>query len=154
MDISALKRDSKSIEAGKWVEGIPGLENARLCVRGFSSEIVVTRRAAKERIVSKKGRNADGSLKPTIARRVLGEVLHEVVLLDWDGFTHEGKPVPYDVELAKEWCTNPDFEHFADAVTWAALSVDRGITDLVEDVGGNSKRSSSGSTSGATEQKN
>lgn len=152
MDISALKRDAKEVAAGRWIGDIPGMENARLRVRGLSSEIVVTRQAAKERKISKKGRNADGTLKPSVARQVLGEVLHEVVLLEWDGFSDGGQPVPYDPDLAAKWCTDPDYEIFADAVVYAARIVDRGMIETAEEVAGNSKRSSSGSSSKASEQ--
>ncbi|PWJ81479.1 hypothetical protein C7441_11010 [Pseudaminobacter salicylatoxidans] len=153
MDISALKRDAKAVAAGQWIGDLPGMEDARLCVRGLSSPSVVVMRSAKERKVSKKGRNADGSLKPDIARKILGEVLFEGVLIDWDGLTSEGKPLPYDKALAEQWCTDPDYEAFADAVVYAAGIVDRGIADTTEDVAGNSKRSSAGNSSGASAPK-
>ncbi|TKT79970.1 hypothetical protein [Aquamicrobium sp. LC103] len=142
MDISALKRDSKAAEAGEWVSDIPGLEDARLRVRGLASPTVVALRSRKERKVSREGRERDGSLKPEVAMRILGEVLHEAVLLEWDGFTDGGNPLPYDADLAKEWLTNPDYMAFADAVTWAASVVDKGRADYQADAEGNSKRSS------------
>lgn len=149
MDISALKRDSKAVAAGQWVDDIPGMEDARLCVRGLSSPSVVVMRSAKERKVSKKGRNADGSLKPDIARAILGEVLFEGVLIDWDGFKDGDKAISYDKDIAKKWCTDPDYESFADAVVYAAGIVDRGIAETEEEVTGPLKPSSSGNSSGA-----
>lgn len=154
MDISGFKRDAKAVAAGQWIGDLPGMEDARLCVRGLSSPSVVVLRSAKERKVSKKGRNADGSLKPEIARAILGEVLFEGVLIDWDGFSEDGKSVPYDKALAEKWCTDPDYEPFADAVVYAAGIVDRGIAETTEDVAGNSKRSSSGNSSGASAPSN
>lgn len=150
MDVSALKRDSTQVEAGRWVGDIPGLENARLRVRGLNSPTVVALRSRKERLVSRKGRQADRSLKPEVAMRIFGEVLHEAVLLEWDGFTMDGKPLPFDPDLAKAWLENPDYMPFADAVTYAARIADDTASEDQEDLEKNSKRSSSGKSSGAT----
>lgn len=149
MDISALKRDAAAAEAGRWVDDIPGLEDARLRVRGLNSTGVVALRSRKERAVSKNGRNRDGTLKPDVAMRILGEVLHEAVLLEWDRLTDNGKPLPFDSDLAKEWLSNPDYVSFADAVTYAAQVVDRGTADQAEDFAKNSQRLSGGKSSGA-----
>lgn len=144
MDISALKRDSAKVEAGEWVSDIPGMEDVRLRVRGLSSPTVVALRSRKERKVSRDGRERDGSLKADIALRILGEVLHEGVLLDWDGFTKNKQPLPYDAKQAEEWLTNPDYVAFADAVVYAAQIVDKGRAGEVEDMGNGSKKSSRG----------
>jgi hypothetical protein len=153
MEISALKRNSAQVEAGRWIGDIPGLENARLRVRGLNSPTVVALRSRKERLVSRKGRQADGSLKPDVAMRIFGEVLHEGVLLEWDGFTMDGKPLPFDPDLAKTWLSDPDYMPFADAVTYAAKIADNTSSEDQEDLEKNSKRSSSGKSSGATEPK-
>lgn len=143
MKISALKRDSAKVEAGEWVSEIPGMEDVRLRVRGLSSPTVVALRSRKERKVSRDGRERDGTLKADIALRILGEVLHEGVLLDWDGVTDDDdKPYPFDAELAKEWLINPDYVAFADAVVYAAQVVDKGRAGETEDMGNGSKKSS------------
>lgn len=151
MDISSFKRDSKAIQAGQWVENIDGFEDARFRVRGLSSPVVSTLLSAKERKVSKKGRLKDGTIKPEIRRQIFGEVLHEAVLIDWDGLTDGGQVVPYSKELAEKWCTDPDYEPFADAVTYAARIIDAAIEETVDEAGKNSLRSSSGKSSGASE---
>lgn len=151
MDISAFKRDAKVVSGGKWIGDLPGMEDARLRVRGLTSPEVVALRSRKERAISNKGRNRDRSLKPEVALRVFGEVLHEAVLLEWDGLKDGKTPVPYDPELAKEWCTNPDFSPFADAVAYAAQIVDGGMEDVADATVGNSKRSSAGSSSTASD---
>jgi hypothetical protein len=150
MDISALKRDSAKVEAGEWVSDIPGMEDVRLRVRGLSSPTVVAMRSRKERKVSRDGRERDGALKAGVAMGILGEVLHECVLLDWDGLTKAGQPLPYDPEQAKEWLTNPDFTPFADAVVWAANVVDKGRAGEAEDMGNGSKKSLRGASLATT----
>lgn len=157
MDVSALKRNSASVEAGQWVSDIPGMEDVRLRVRGLNSPTVVTLRARKERLVSKNGRERNGQLKADVALRIFGEVLLEAVLFDWDGFTEgEGdakKAIPYSKDLAKQWLSDPDFIAFNDAVTYAAQVVDRGGAEEQEEVEKNSQRPSTGKSSGAAAQK-
>ncbi len=137
MDINDLKRNSAAAAEGQWISDIPDLGDVRLRVRGLSSPKVIALRSRKERAVPRKERLRDGSLAPEAAILISGEVLHEAVLLDWDGITSGGKPVKYDPKLAAEWCTNPDFSDFANAVAWAALVVDRGKAEETGDLAGN-----------------
>lgn len=153
MDIQSLKRDSSAAQAGQWVDDIPGMGDLRLRVRGLTSPTVIALRSRKERRVPRDQRERDGQIKPAVATAIFGEVLHEAVLLEWDGLTDGGKPFPFDADLAKQWLTDPDYAYFADAVTWAAQIVDRGRGGDQEYLEKNSKRSSSGKSSGATEQK-
>lgn len=144
MDIAALKRDSAVITSGQWIGDIPGMGDVRLLVRGLSSPLVVQTRGRMERKIPRDQRERDGSLKADVAVEVFGHVLHEVVLLDWDGLTDGGQPVKYDKALAKEWLTNPDFAFFADAVVYAAQIVDKGRVEDAETLKGNSKAPSAG----------
>ncbi|GGB00597.1 hypothetical protein GCM10011491_30980 [Brucella endophytica] len=144
MEIQSLKRDSAAANAGQWVDDIPGMGDMRLRVRGLSSSTVIALRSRKERKVPRDQRERDGSIKPAVALVIFGEVLHEAVLLEWDGLTNGGVALPYDAELAKEWLTNPDFAPFADAVTYAAQIVDRGTSQAQGELEKNSKRSPAG----------
>lgn len=152
MEIGALKRDAASVEDGMWVDEIPGFGDGRLRVRGLTSMIVITARNRKERKVQRKDKYPDGTIKEEVKRRIMCELLHEVVLLEWDCFTHNGKPVPYDAELAKTWCMDRESEPFADGVTWAASFVDNLTKDEKEALAKNFKRPSDGSSSGAPRQ--
>lgn len=144
MEISTLKRDSAAVTAGQWVGDIPGLGDVRLRVRGLSSPVVVAVRSRKERKVPRDQRERDGSLKPAVGLVVFGEVLHEAVLLEWDGLTDDGEPVPYSAEMAEQWLTDPDFAFFADAVVYAAQIVDKGQVDAKGELAGNSAAPSRG----------
>lgn len=132
MEIQSLKKDSAAIAEGQWVDGIPGMGELRLKVRGASANAVMEVRARKQRNAPSEDRAPDGSLTVKGALRIETEVLHEAVLLDWDGLTDGGKPVKFDTALAKEWLTNPDFRDFADAVVWASGVVSR-TTKAVKD---------------------
>lgn len=144
MEINSLKRDSAAVSAGQWVGDIPGLGDVWLRVRGLSSPVVVAVRSRKERVVPRDQRERDGSLKPEVGLVVFGEVLHEAVLLDWDGLTDGGEPVPYSAEIAKQWLTDPDLAFFADAVVYAAQIVDKGKITAQGALEGNSKAPSAG----------
>lgn len=129
MDIQSLKKDSAAIAEGQWIGEIPNMGDLRLRVRGASSPRVVAVRARKQRAVPRNERLRDGSLTVETTIRIETEVLHEAVLLDWDGLTDSGKPVKYDATLAETWLTNPDYRDFADAVVWASQVADRGVED-------------------------
>lgn len=146
MEISAIRRDAAAAAAGQWVNDIPGMGDLRLRVRGLSSPVVTALRDRKERKVPKNKRQRDGRLTPAASIEVISEVFHEVVLLDWDGLTDQGKVVPYDRELAKKWLSDPDFAQFTDAVAWAAGVVDRGTQDEAEDVGNDAPNTSPGNS--------
>lgn len=126
MDISALKRDRAKAAAGQWVDDIPGLGDARLRVRGLKSPAVIEAITRKERAVPRSKRERDGSIRSEDGVRILKDVLADIVLIDWQGFTDNGVAVPYDADTAKAWITNPDLEDFAEAVVWAAKVVDLG----------------------------
>lgn len=150
MKLSSLKRNAAAAEAGQWVDDIPGMDDVRLRVRGLNSATVVAVRSRKERKVPRDQRERDGQLKADVALRILGETLHEAVLLDWDGFTDDqGAAVQFDSERAKELLTDPDFMAFADAVVYAAQVVDKGQIDAKEEAG-NASRASSPARSKAT----
>lgn len=137
MDINSLILDQAAINDGTWVSDIPGMGDVRLKVRGMRADAVTELRARKTRALPKDQRGRDGAPNAAATKRILKEVLHEAVLLDWDGMADGGKPVPYDAARAKEWLTDPRFERFADAVVAAANYVDEGESGAIEDAAGN-----------------
>lgn len=137
MDIQSLKKDVAASTEGQWVSDIPEMGQLRLRVRGENSPKVAALRARKLRAVPKDKRGRDGMPIFEEVMRVTTEVLHEAVLLDWDGLTDGGKPVKFSPELAKQWITDPDFQDFADAVAWASKIVANGQADQVEEAAGN-----------------
>lgn len=144
MDIQTLRRNSAAAAEGRWVDDIPSMPGVRLRVRGASSLAAVNCRRKKERQVEKKDRERGGGFKPEVEQRIAREVLHEAVLLEWDGMTNGADPLPYDFDIAGQFLLNPDFDAFAGAVTWAAAAVDQDNSEAADDEAGNSKRQSSG----------
>lgn len=137
MEIKDIKKNFASISAGEWVSDIPDMGSLRLQVRGLSSPAVTALRSRKERAVERKERNRDNSLKMESAMRISAELLAEVVLIDWDGITDNGKVIPYDLKLATKWLTDLDYQDFANAVAWAAMLVDRGDNEKTVELAGN-----------------
>lgn len=141
MELNAIKRDVDAlalIDDGAWVSDIPELGGVRLKVRGLQSKVVASTYARKERAAPKEDRERDGkTLTRDASLRISREVLHEAILLDWDGFTDGGKPVKYSAQLAAGLCTDPQYKAFADGVAWAAGVVDAGNADKTEEIAGN-----------------
>lgn len=114
----------KAIEEGHWVEDIPNAPGLRLRVRGLSSRKVLGLHDLKIRKAPRTDKNADGSLKSEASLRITREVYAEAVLLEWDGITANGKPVPYSKEMAKKWLSDRSGDNFMRFVTYAANEVD------------------------------
>lgn len=137
MDIKNLKREVKALDEGRWIDQIPEMGDLRLKVRAETSTKVAALRARKIRLLARQDRERDGSPKFDALLRITSEVLHEAVLLDWDGLTNEGAPVKYDPELAKVWLTDPEYRDFADAVAWAARVAANERDEAIEEAAGN-----------------
>ncbi len=119
MDIGKLEV-AAPIYDGQWVKDIPGLGDARLKVRGLSSPQA---RKLRNRLFASEG-VAGEKLTDEAVERIASQVALKALLLDWEGFTEHGQPVPYDATLAEIWLTDPKFAVFADAVIIAASRVD------------------------------
>lgn len=126
MDIKGLKRDSASIEGGRWVTNIPGMGSMKLRVRGFGSSAYERGLARHMRAIDRTEREADGQPLPEALERAIRAAIHENILLDWAGLESDGKPLKYDADLAMEWLTHTDYKRFYRAVEWAAGVVDNG----------------------------
>jgi hypothetical protein len=137
MDIKSLKRDVAASTEGAWVGEIPEMGDLRLRVRGWNSPIVSNLHSQKTLAVPRDKRRMNGAPIPSETARIVSEVLHEVVLLDWDGLTNDGKPVKFNADLALKWLTDPDYHEFADAVFLASQVVAKGNAQRTDDIAGN-----------------
>lgn len=144
MELSSLRRDPASIESGRWVSDIPGMGDLRLKVRGMSSLAYQSTIGRLSRALPKDQRQRDGSPQPAAAMRIMGEALHEAVLLDWDGLSSDGAAMPYDAARAKDLLINPEWRVFADATIWAANTVDNERQEAAEGVSKKQQPSSPG----------
>lgn len=136
-NIEDLQRDPAKTEEGTWVTDIPNLGDVALRVRGMSSPAYIKAHERLMRKVPSNLRDRDGSPIYEERLRLIKELLHTVVLLDWKGIAVSGKEVKYDPELAKHWCTDPRFARFGDAVVYAAGVVDRGVATETGEALGN-----------------
>lgn len=137
MDISEILLDEKTIAAiddGVWIDDNPEAPGIRLKVRGWSSEKVQSLKSFKERRASRKERDASGNLVHAAQIRIIREVVAEAVLLDWEGLTEGGKPVPYSKELARKWLTSRTGDKFLGIVSEAATQVDNRLEDAAEEL--------------------
>lgn len=112
MDLSQRKTDVKRASDGVWISDIPGWGDLRIKVRGASSVVFRDAYARLQRDVPPSERNADRTLSTERADRLLGEILAEAGLVDWDNVSMAGEPLPYSKEAARELLTDPAHAEF------------------------------------------
>lgn len=139
MDIEELKLNPNHYEDGAWVGNIPQFGDVKLKVRGLRSKVYREALDAEMRKVPRKLRAPNGEPFLSERLRITADLMSKVVLLDWSGIASKGKPLPFDRNLAQEWCTNPAYIQFAESVAYAAQLVDAGSGQDEEEILGNSK---------------
>lgn len=123
MKLTAMKVNSRAIEAGEWVDNLPEMGDLELHVRGLGNSEY---RAHYAKIVEALPRadKIDGRPTPEAAERVVVECIVETILLGWRGVEDDaGAPVPFSKDQARALLTDPDFRPFRDAVSLAASRV-------------------------------
>lgn len=141
MEISDLRKRDTAFTDGEWVGDLPGCGDMRVKVRALQSPQALSNWGRLARAASSDQREADGSLTPEAQAALDRQVLVESVLLDWDGLTDNGDPVPYSKETALEFVHVGLFEA---AVRYAAAKVSNEIADQKEALSGNSATPSGG----------
>lgn len=133
MDINQIVFSDEAlqiIDHGTWVGDLPGLEGVRLKVCGMQSLDV--RKALEAKQSKVRAKNGGAALTADQHAEITKEVLAEVVLKDWDGFTNNGEPLPYDKQLAKHWITKRNGEKLANVVLYASQKIDTDAQAFVE----------------------
>ena len=134
MDISQLVHSDEAlgvIDNGTWVgEDVHKFPGLRLKVRGLQSEAVVQCIAKKQ--AAARALNKGETLSPEQAKQIHKEALAEEALLDWDGFTNNGEPVPYSKEQAINWITKRNGDKLANVVHFCAMKVDEDAEAFVK----------------------
>lgn len=146
MKITAKRRDDTAINQGEWIGGVPLMGDIELCVRGRTNKLFDVAFDRHIRALPREDRDRVGVPTAEARVRCVGLACVETVLLDWRNVQDEnGKEIPFDKDLAKLWLTDPAYEHFLDAVLYAATVVDNKEPEGKETAGKKSSKSSSGS---------
>lgn len=125
MELQEFFRDEKAVEAGEWVGELTGVgDNVRFRVRGMTSKDYMNAYSRAQRRAPAKDREADRTLKLEAVQRIMADLLPEYILMDWEGITNEGKPLPYDKEKVKGWLRQPGALPLLNAIVEAAGRVD------------------------------
>lgn len=133
MDINAFvisEEGQDLINSGTWVGDFDEAPGVRLKVKGLRSDDVEKHRKKLEAEILTKNRNKP--LSDEQNAKMMLNVLADVVLQDWDGFTDKGEPLLYDKDLAKKWITSKQGDKFAMLVLTAAKRLDDEANELVE----------------------
>jgi len=116
MKLDEIATVTRNIEQGAWVADLPNLPGVSVKVRGaYNADY--SRLLAKLRSEMSPEEIRD----PNIQDSLEPQLLHETVLLDWDGI----EDTPYSKETAARLLTHPDYAAFRRAVSYAANVVAR-----------------------------
>lgn len=133
MEIKNLILSEQAIDAidnGVWVRDLPGMPGLELLVTGLGSQDAQA--VMKQKQEKMRQQNQGEPLSDDQQAQCTKEVLAEVVLRGWRGFTENGVPVEYSQELAKKWLFSRAGERFLGLVLRTAQRVDSQANALVE----------------------
>lgn len=135
MKLTSLKVNAAALEAGIWIDDLPGTD-IELKVRSQSSAAAEMLLGKLSRAVPLADRDADGRINPDVRRGIADRVLAEAVLVDWRNLTDDdGNRIPFSSERALAIITDPDMRPFRDLVEHAmsvAEARSRSIEAVVE----------------------
>lgn len=111
MKLGEIKTITGKIEQGAWVKDLPNLPGVAVRVRGYGN-------ADYRRLLTKlrQGKGVDEINDPGYQEEENTRLLHETILLDWNGI----EDTPYDSETAKMLLSNPEYAVFRSGVMYAA----------------------------------
>ena len=107
MDIHNIRATSNALDEGEWIGEIAHLDGVRLKVRGVTSPQVSWALGIAARRAGKHVREESGVLTEIGEREVEDIAYRRHALLDWEGFTDDGKPVPFSPEAAENLFSIP-----------------------------------------------
>lgn len=111
MDIAKFQSDPKKSDEGVWIS----LDESTR-IRVARADNPRYQAAMRRELLPYKQAVRAGTLSEKIADKVMAVCLAEAVLLDWDGFTAEGEPLPYSREKAVELLMAPHMKDFRSMV--------------------------------------
>lgn len=133
MDLNDISFDPTQLEAGAWVQDIPELGNIRIKTRGLGNTDW-RRLAAKLSLAVPRSKKDGGGMitDPEERDRITTECLIQAGLIDWDGLTADGAPIPFSQAKARELLSDARFRRFRDGCIYAAGQVAEGFGDAAE----------------------
>jgi hypothetical protein len=148
MKLSDITLDSERQEKGAWVEEIPELEGLKLLVRGINNTDWRRLQAKLIEAIPRKKRMS-GRIDTDEQDRIQSTCLLSACLLDWDGLEDDdGKPIPYEKDMARKLLFSPEYRKFRDGVVWAANMVAEQTSEDQKEILGNLPKLSAGQTDG------
>lgn len=138
MKLKAIKVNSARADAGDWVGDLPGMDDLRLKVRGFSNadyQAILAKEGAKVPRDQREDGRITGPILPHVRDQLVVRAMVGAILLDWENLLdEEDKPIPFSKEMSEKLLSDPDFRLFRDAVNTAALRVEEDADDQVKAV--------------------
>jgi hypothetical protein len=124
MKLNAIKGVTRKIEQGAWVRQLPNLPGVAVKVRGYGN-------SDYRRILAKlrADMTADAVADPAEQEKMDGVLMHESILMDWDGI----EDFPFSSENSLKILTDPELAAFRMGVNYAASVVAREGTDSAKE---------------------
>lgn len=140
MDLNKFRTDQSLEQEGVWVDlG----KSARILIarlgnkkyNGYVNKLMAPHRKASRA----------GGVDDSIAEEVLNKALAKYVLLDWEGFEEDGKPVKYSYDEAYRILSAEEYSDFRELVVSLSSDMANFQQEREEEDLKNSKSSSTGS---------
>lgn len=138
MDINDIILSDKALDLvdnGTWIGDLDELPGVELYVTGLQSDSAQKLMRSKQ--AAQRAKNRNKPLTDDQQTAIVREVLGEVVLNDWRGFTSNGKPLEFDRETVRKWLMLRNGEKLATAVLVAAQRVDQQAAELAKELSKN-----------------
>lgn len=140
MDINSIIFTPAGLDAfdnGAWVGDIPEAGNVKLKVRALGSPVV--QRAINAKREKLREANKGDELTNEQSTQALYEVLAEVAIEDWSGFTSGPDELKFDRNLVVGWAKDRTGIKFMEMIFYAARQVDSNANAYAEKAEKNSQ---------------
>ena len=115
MELNDVRVDPVKVDEGVWID-IPA--GGRLKIARWNNRAFLT---LQSRLVDEHNQKTNGKeISSEQGRDFLNKVVSETILLDWEGLTQDGKPLPYSKEKCYEILSDPSLMDFRDDVVLKA----------------------------------
>lgn len=152
MKLSSVAVNPKAIEDGEWVKNLPEMDDLELFCRGQNS--MAWRKVARKEInkLPRNVRNLPDGLPLLIQDKVNNKCLIEAGVIGWKNLELDDGIKEFSKELLTTLINDPVSQIFRDACFIATSRVGTAVAEADEELAGNSRNSSDGSSATAGAQ--
>jgi len=128
-DIKSLALGKEQTE-GRWV---PYVEDIEFLIARWNNPA----HRSKQHKLSKPHLRQIRKQNTKVGEQVARKAMVGTVLLDWKNIEDNGEPIPFSVEKALEYMTDPAYEHLYTFILGEAMDDEAYMADVIEESAGN-----------------